>query len=47
MQKNFGNFSFLDKVILEDSNCNLEENVKAEISRFLEGLRESFDRYFF
>ena len=46
MQKNFANLSFLDKVVLEYSNFNLEENVKAEINEDLKGLKESFDRYF-
>ena len=46
-QKNFANFSLLDKVIPEYSNLDLEENLKAEVSQNLEALRESFDGYFY
>ena len=35
------------KLILENNNLDLEEYVKAEISQHLEGLRESFDGYFY
>ena len=46
LPKNFAKFSFLDEVILEYSNLDLEENVIAEISQHLEWLRESVDEYF-
>ena len=47
MRKNFANFSLLDKVIPEYGNLDLKKNVKTEISKQLEGLRESFNRYFY
>ena len=47
IQKKFANFFLLDKAVMEYNNLNLEKNFQANISQHLEGLRESFDGYFF